>query len=107
MTSEKYDPAMQVTMPMTPPDQDESKPRRRWPTYLAIVLVLVFVVYPLSIGPVNVLANRIGEPAFRPTAAFYCPLYLFARVTGFDEILRTYVVWWLTVTSDPTDQRCF
>jgi hypothetical protein len=87
-------------------DHDEPKPRRRWPTYLAIVLVLVFVVYPLSIGPVNVLANRIGEPAFRPTAAFYCPLYLSARFTGFDEILKTYVMWWLTVTSDFTDQHC-
>ena len=57
---------------MTTPDHDESKPRRRWPAYLAVVLVLL-LLYSLSIGPAYVLLGYF--PDFVPIYnTIYCPL---------------------------------
>ena len=78
---------------MTTPDHNESKPRRRWPTYLAIVLVLLFVVYPLSSGPTVILLLKFPqlEPAY---VIFYYPLAIFAESVRADQLLIGYMLWW-------------
>jgi hypothetical protein len=79
---------------MTTPDQ-EPKPRRRWPTYLAVVLVLVCLIYPLSIGPALVLLQRY--PQFEQAAPIvYGPVAITADKTGTGRILSAYVNWWST-----------
>jgi hypothetical protein len=84
---------------MTTPDHDESKPRRRWPTYLAIVLVLVLVVYPLSIGPAEVLITRWPNPTFiRCAQAIYYPLLPFLRIPHTEELVTSYVRFWMNIT---------
>jgi hypothetical protein len=39
-------------------ESDETKPRRRWQWHLAVSLFLLFVVYPLSVGPLVWLVKR-------------------------------------------------
>ena len=86
---------------MTTPDHDESKPRRRWPTYLAIVLVLVFVVYPLSVGPVFVLMVRFGNDACgKLYTVFYAPLFICAESNAvIGDSINEYGRWWLDATN--------
>ena len=79
---------------MTTPDHDESKPRRRWPTYLAVVLVLALVGYPLSVGPVYAVTLRSGnETALRAVESLYLPLIRTANVVGSSRPLRMYYCW--------------
>jgi hypothetical protein len=79
---------------VTNPDHDESKPRRRWPTYLAVVLVLMLVVYPLSSGPVIALWYRVGGlPIHYDT--LYGPLNRAAMETPGGDILISYQEWWM------------
>lgn len=79
-------------------DDKADKPKRRWPTYLSIVLVLVFVVYPLSIGPAHVIYMRSEnddvEMAF---ATLYTPLFVFANATGMSPAFMVYINWWMSV----------
>jgi hypothetical protein len=52
------------------------KPKRRWPIYLAVVLVLMLVVYPLSIGPAVVISYRANCQAVdAAVVAIYGPFY--------------------------------
>jgi hypothetical protein len=82
---------------MTTPDHDESKPRRRWPTYLAVVLVLVLVVYPLSYGPAVVIAIRYpGSGQYYLRA--YRPLIWLSWRTGGQFMLASYKDWWMRMT---------
>jgi hypothetical protein len=82
---------------MTAPDHDESKPRRRWTTYLAIGLVLVFVVYPLSIGPAAVIAVRFQSmPVY---SAVYYPLGSAVDAVGADGVLIQYCEWCMKITN--------
>jgi hypothetical protein len=79
---------------MTTPDHDESRPCRRWRTYLAVVLVMAFVAYPLSFGPVYALTLRSGdETALRAVDSLYLPLIRTAKVTGLSRSLRIYYCW--------------
>jgi hypothetical protein len=75
---------------------------RRWPTYLAIgltlVLALLFVVYPLSVGPVYALALR-SEPLLEPANAFYEPLHDVARAIGAQDPVENYMRWWIKATA--------
>jgi hypothetical protein len=81
---------------MKTPDQDESKPRRRWPAYLAIALVLVLVIYPLSIGPAFAMMSRY--PQFHYIFAnFYTPLGMVVGPTGTDRMLSAYLRWWMSI----------
>ena len=67
----------------TEDDHDESKPRRRWPTYWAVVLVLVLVAYPLSYGPEEALRFQTESSALHSFAeVFYLPLAIVAEATG-------------------------
>jgi hypothetical protein len=84
---------MEVTKP---------KQKRRWSTYLVIglvlALVLLFVVYPLSVGPVYALALRY-EPLTEPANAFYEPLHDVAQAIGAQEIVSDYMRWWIKATA--------
>jgi hypothetical protein len=89
---------------MTTPDHDESKPRRQWPTYLAIVLVRLLVVYPLSAGPATVIACRWQYARFIQLAtAFDMPLASVSNAIGTDEILGVYLQWCGRITNTPLD----
>ena len=77
---------------MTTPEDDDLKPRRRWPTYLAMVLVLLAVAYPLSIGPADVVDRRLRNETFhRMGIAFYHPLVIAATATGTSGALDEYM----------------
>jgi hypothetical protein len=84
---------------MTPPYHDESKPRRRWPIYLAIVIVLL-ILYPLSIGPAAVFMAR-GYIGVGLHNALYTPMFCGIFYTGSGEISDSYIEWWLVVTNTP------
>jgi hypothetical protein len=89
---------------MTTPDHDESKPRRRWPTYLAIVLALVLILYPLSSGPAMVLMIRFFHPAvYRAFHVAYTPLAKATDYTGTSSILHSYIDCWIEITNTPRE----
>ena len=85
-------------------DDKAGKLKRRWPTYLAIVLVLVFVVYPLSIGPASVVDHRWQNKNFTAVgAALYHPLLWIAEASNTNDILAAYVMWWTHYTPTGTN----
>ena len=83
-------------------EKTKPKQKRRWPTYLAIglvlALVLLFVVYPLSVGPVYALALRC-EPLLEPANAFYEPLHDVSRAIGAQDLVEDYMRWWIKATA--------
>ena len=80
-------------------DEKADKPKRQWLTYVAIVLVLVFVVYPLSIGPAEVLITRWRNPTFiRCAQAIYYPLLPILRIPHTEELVTSYVRFWMNIT---------
>ena len=85
---------------MTTPDHDESKPRRRRPSYLTVVLWLVLIGYPLSAGPAIVIAIRLDNQAVLAAIdTFYTPLEAAADGVGAGQAIRGYAVWWCHVTN--------
>ena len=83
---------------MTTPDHNESKPRRRWPTYLAVVLLLLLVVYPLSIGPAHVFITRMDNPILTNImVTVYWPIIFLVKTSGTLSMLQAYVDWWFYV----------
>ena len=90
---------------MTTPDHDESKPRRRWPTYLTVVLILVvFVIYPLSIGPAAVVEYRWQNKTFTAVGgAIYFPLFWISETSNNDDKLTAYIMWWMHYTGTNTN----
>lgn len=85
-----------------PPDHDESKPRRRWPTYLAAVLATLPLLYVLSAGPVEVIVNRFPNSIPQRVEIVYAPLVYAASATGAGEMLSSYITWWFVNTETPT-----
>jgi hypothetical protein len=88
---------------MTTPDHDESKPRRRWPTYVVAALVLLLIAYPLSLGPAAVIICRHGtnDSLVKVYVTIYWPLGYAAESLGTDDLLNRYGLWWLWVTNTP------
>ena len=81
-------------------DDNADKPKRRWPTYLAIVSVILLVIYPLSAGPTVVVAGRLSNGRLNEIArAFYLPLYHASVVTGTWSVLDAYIDWCCEVTN--------
>jgi hypothetical protein len=74
---------------------DATRPHRRWPTYVTVALVLLFVVYPLSIGPAIMLMVWFSDfEAFAHIIpVLYSPLALLAEALGFVELLQSYIDW--------------
>jgi hypothetical protein len=84
---------------MTTPDHDESKPRRQWPTYVAVVIGLMLVVYPLSVGPAHVIMRRVENRFVRQTIdVTYTPLIKLAHASGTELFYASYIIWWVDVT---------
>ena len=84
---------------MTTPDDDDLKPRRRWPTYLAIVLVFL-IVYPLSIGPAYVVTARIENKfVFIAMNIVYAPLAIFLQMPSVKDAANSYIDWWCRATN--------
>ena len=83
-------------------DAGKPKQKRRWQTHLAIgislVLALLFVVYPLSVGPVYAIALRC-EPLLEPANAFYEPLHDVAQAIGAQDLVEDYMRWWIKATA--------
>ena len=72
-------------------DDKPDKPKRRWPTYLAIVILLLLVVYPLSYGPEEALRFHTESKALHDFAeVFYLPLGIVVEATGTNEWFMAY-----------------
>ena len=86
---------------MNTTSQNESKRRRQWLTYLAVVLVLVFVVYPLSAGPAIVIVNHsANEKVHNILGVIYAPLNIVAGSTPqTQQLLDAYLTWWVGLAS--------
>ena len=81
------------------PRQADEEPRRNIrSTWIVAVLVIVFVLYPLSIGPMNVLVIRYGV-SHRVFIA-YLPLVRICEVTHTNTLLMNYRMWWFRVTGN-------
>jgi hypothetical protein len=81
-------------------DDKADKPKRRWLTYVAVVLVLALVLYPLSIGPMLVLNSRFQhDTSKRIFEAIYGPLISASRLIGAIEMIESYDTWWFEITN--------
>jgi hypothetical protein len=69
-----------------------------------MVLLLLIVVYPLSIGPVAVIATRyrIRGHVANAVGRIYTPLIYGSEAVGADKALRAYMMMWFKITSTPT-----
>ena len=76
----------------------EPRKRHSFTWLFTIVLVFVFVIYPLSIGPVNVLFHR-GILPKEFVGNVYEPLNWFTAHTGTDQLIDSYVRFWLEMTN--------
>jgi hypothetical protein len=59
-------------------------------------MVLVFVVYPLSVGPVIATVGLIDNDDLalsRAALVFYNPLFSASEMVGCGNILSAYIVW--------------
>jgi hypothetical protein len=67
-----------------------------------IVLVLVLLIYPLSIGPADVLASRLNNETFNKMAMiFYRPLVSASNAAGTRDQFEAYFKWCHWVTNTP------
>ena len=88
--------------PVQPQDSELDPPQRRYTVWsfawnVALQLLIFFVLYTLSIGPMywRWYAGRNLEPA-SPVAAFYHPLYRLAEWNdAFGEFMNWYVDLWI------------
>ena len=78
---------------------DESKSRRRWPTYLVTILILLLVIYPLNFGPAAGILYRFHEVLPENTWMIYWPLLAAMDATGNERIYESYATWWFQVTN--------
>ena len=63
-------------------ESEETRPNRRATRLIVTVLVVVFVLYPLSIGPMGVLCYSIGAMGF--FVVIYWPLEAICKATGIE-----------------------
>lgn len=75
-------------------ESDERRTRRRavWP--IVIVLFVLLVLYPLSMGPMSVIHNNSGPRVQVALRTIYVPLALLCAKTGTDEVAEKYMDWW-------------
>jgi multisubunit Na+/H+ antiporter MnhE subunit len=84
--------------------------RERWAKWMATVMLVALLLYPLSAGPAWLLTRRImARPAVQewPLEVYiktYAPLGLLADVTGSKTLLRAYVEWWAPKKSHSDSQ---
>ena len=77
-------------------ESDKLRPRRRIAWLMVAVLVAVFVLYPLSIGPACVLVLQ-NQNHWLPVEVIYWPLIRICEATGTDHALKAYILWWLDI----------
>jgi hypothetical protein len=79
-------------------DKPDGK-RRGWVRTVAWIAVSILVIYPLSIGPVAWLTDKIDSShKGLPTvvgAIVYRPVAITARLTGTDDALWRYIAWFI------------
>ena len=76
-------------------DHDEPKLRRRWTWYLAAVIALLLVVYPLSIGPAAWLVQHEYIPS-RVARTVYMPLtFLLRQSSAIENLYGRYLELWV------------
>ena len=76
-------------------EADEPRPHRRAAWLIVSVLVVVFVLYPLSVGPAEVLGDFAG--CDRAIYAVYWPLFQLCYVTNTQELATAYINFWADV----------
>ena len=75
-------------------------PKPRWRKYVATILLLV--LYPLSMGPADVLAVRVDNAAvYEVSRIIYWPIVNFANVTNMNRPFLKYLHWWYRITNTP------
>ena len=80
-------------------ESEQPRPYRR-ATWIVAVLVVVFVLYPLSIGPAVVLANYAGNlrAGAMALSIIYFPVFMACRAAGHEQTLSDYIQWWAALT---------
>ena len=76
---------------------DESERPRRKTMWLIVVVLVVFMLYPLSMGPMSVVHDRSSAEVQVVLRAIYSPLARLSTKTGLDEFLDKYMKWWDTL----------
>ena len=78
-------------------EDNEARPRRR-ATWIVAVLVVAFVLYPLSIGPACLLVDR-GAVELNTIGVVYWPVVRVAETNqATADTCMAYVKWWRKVT---------
>ncbi|HWB12684.1 MAG TPA: hypothetical protein VG826_25890 [Pirellulales bacterium] len=79
---------------------DENRRRRHaWAFWTAIILIVVFVIYPLSLGPLAWLGKAVGDPPWFEKAMY--PLVLPLRLVP--TPVRDAILWWIVIWRGPFD----
>ena len=67
------------------------------------MLVVVFVLYPLGVGPAFVLLFYAGNTRALGTAyqLVYFPLLVACQATGSEQVLNAYIEWWAELALPP------
>jgi hypothetical protein len=82
-------------------DEPDEPRRRSTATWIGVTLILVFVVYSLSIGPVGVLCARTMN--WTTFDVVYAPLTATCELTSTSHLVIKYRNWWfMTGTSNFT-----
>jgi hypothetical protein len=68
-----------------------------WAFWTAITLAIVFVVYPLALGPLAMIGKALGEPPWFESAMY--PLVLPLRLVP--TPVRDAVLWWIVLWRGP------
>ena len=81
-------------------EANEPRQHRRATWLIVTVLAVVFVLYPLTIGPMYVLWQRDCIPF--ACMRIYLPLYQVSdAIFGSRKMLNAYESWWCNVTDTP------
>ena len=78
-------------------ESENTRPRRRATWLIVTMLVVVFVLYPLSVGPMFVLAYRTDKS--HVWSSIYTPLFCTAKTVQCDRMIGSYALWWAYVTN--------
>ncbi len=65
----------------------------RLATRIVGTLIVLFLLYALSYGPLYVMSLKTGHPSQSTVFAFHEPLWLLAEMTSTTELLDTYLDW--------------
>ena len=78
--------------------EETKEPRRhRKLIWIEAVLVVVFALYPLSMGPAILLYDQRAM-SFRTFDTIYGPVFRVAEATGSSHAIDVYIRWWRKIT---------